>query len=154
MVIRMRLRGLKRVFSRGRWYVYRRSDGEAIIQGFEGSRDELMRKLEDPELMQAYNRPRLQKRNAADFPIETLGGFIHFYANGDIDRDRKQALGQPGAEEAGYPKWSKLARATREDYLDGFEFLRKDFDILLTDITQPDLPTNAPTRNGRGSLIR
>jgi hypothetical protein len=139
MVVKVRLRGLKIVKARGRYYVYGRATGQPLIQGFEGSREELMRKLEAPELMQAYNRPRLQRRRAADFPIETLGGFIHWYTNGDIDRDRKVTLDNPGAEENGYPKWSKLARATREDYLDAYEYLREDYDILLTDITQPDL---------------
>src|SRR5713226_808097 len=34
---------------------------------------------------------------------------------------------------------TKLAAATRKDYLEAFEWLRDEFDILLTDITQPDL---------------
>jgi integrase len=103
---------------------------------------ELLKKLSEPEVMQAYNRPRLQKKLAGSFPMETLGGFIHWYTNGDIDRtaEERKAQDRFGANPDGYPKWTtKLSDATRKDYLDAFEYLRPEFDILLKDITQPDL---------------
>jgi hypothetical protein len=134
MVVTVRLKGLKIVQGRkpNSWYVYQRSTMDPILQGFEGSRDDLMRKLGEPELLQIYNRPRLRNRLASDFAIETLGGFVHWYTCGEID----------GAKEGdvdGYPKWWKLAASTRKDYLEGYDYLRDDFDILLSEITQPDL---------------
>jgi hypothetical protein len=89
--------------------------------------------------MQTYNRPRLQTQLAASFPIETLGGFIHWYTNGDIDRPPKERKDSPSKIEGCYPTWPTLADATREDYLDAFEYLRPEFDMVLKDITQPDL---------------
>jgi hypothetical protein len=38
-----------------------------------------------------------------------------------------------------YPKWSKLSKATRQDYLEAFDYLRPEFDMPLADITQPAL---------------
>jgi hypothetical protein len=110
------------------------------IKGFIGSREDLMRKLEDPDLMQAYNRPRLTNRPASDFAPETLGGFAHWYTNGDIDRLRDpKHLEEPGSLPDCYPKWPKLAKATRKDYLAAYDYLREDFDMLLQDVKQPDL---------------
>ncbi len=132
MVVRVKFKGLKIANARGKYYVYRRETGEPLIKGFIGSRAELLQKLEDPEFIQVYNRPRLLKRRAGDFPIETLGGFIHWYTCGAID-DAKES------EVDGYPKWWKLAKSTRDDYLDAFDYLRPEFDIVLKDITQPAL---------------
>jgi hypothetical protein len=140
MVVRVRLDGLNVVKARGRWYVYRRSTGEAMIKGFEGTRDELEQKLAEPDFIQNYNRPRMRRKPASDFGMETLGGFIHWYTSGDIDRsenERKAADRFAGAD--GYPKWAKLAQATRDDYLAAFEYLREEYDIALKDITQPAL---------------
>lgn len=132
MVVKVRLEGLNIVKGRGRWYVYPRGGGEPIIKGFEGSRSELEAKLADPDLMQVYNRPRLQRRLAVSFPIETLGGFVHWYTCGAIDAANE-------GEIEGYPKWWKLAESTRQDYLEAYDYLRPEFDIVLKDITQPEL---------------
>ena len=65
---------------------------------------------------------------------------MHWYTNGDIDRAVKEALETPGKLEDGYPKWhQRLARSTRKDYLESFEYLRPEFDIRLADIMQSDL---------------
>lgn len=140
MVVKVRLDGLNIVRARGRWYVYPRKGGEALIKGFEGTRDQLLEHMAEPNFIQVYNRPRVLSRPAASFGADTLGGLIHWFSNGDIDlTDRKAALGAPGAIDSGYPKWRKLAKATRADYLDAFEYLRAEFDILLADVRQPDL---------------
>jgi integrase len=142
MVVRVRLEGLKIVKGRrdGTWYVYRRSTMEPLLKGFEGTREDLLRKLGEPDLMHAFNRPRLHKRLASDFAQETLGGFAYWYTNGDIDRlsDPKH-LKEPGELPDGYPKWRRLAEATRKDYLAACDYLREDFDVVLRDIRQPDL---------------
>jgi site-specific recombinase XerD len=139
MVVRVKLEGLKIYKARGRWYVYPRGGGDPLIKGFDGSRQDVLKKLAEPEFMQTYNRPRLQTQLAASFPIETLGGFIHWYTNGDIDRPPKERKDSPSKIEGCYPTWPTLADATREDYLDAFEYLRPEFDMVLKDITQPDL---------------
>jgi hypothetical protein len=132
MVVKVRLDGLNIIKGRGRWYVYRRATGEALVRGFEGTRDALDRMMAEPEFLQTYNRPRARRKPAADLGMETLGGFIHWYTNGEID-------GATEGEFDGYPKWWKLAQATRDDYLAGYEYLRDEFDILLKEVTQPDL---------------
>lgn len=141
MVVRVQLKGLN--ITKGRqpnsWYVYPRGGGDAILSGFIGTREELEARLAEPETLQAYNRPRLSRKPAADFGADTLGGIIHWFTNGDIDRDLKEALASPSTDANGYPKWKKLSEATRKDYLAGYDYLRSEFDIPLNDITQPDL---------------
>jgi integrase len=132
MVVRVRLKGLNIVKARGRWYVYRRSTGEALVKGFDGTRTALEQKLAEPDFIQVYNRPRVRRKPAGEYGIETLGGFINWYTNGAID-------GAGEGEIDGYPKWWKLSNATRKDYLEGYDYLRAEFDILLKDIKQPDL---------------
>jgi hypothetical protein len=134
MVVKVKLEGLNIVQARnnGRWYVYPRGGGKAVIRGFKGTRAELLAKLAEPETMQTYNRPRLLRRPASDFQVEQLGGFVHWFTCGAVD-DAK-----PG-DVQGYPKWWKLADATRADYLEAFDWLRPDFDVALKDIDQPSL---------------
>jgi hypothetical protein len=143
-VVKVKLEGLNIYRSRGKWYVYLRATGEALIKKFDGDRADLEREMAKPDFIGKYNRPR--KRAAAvaagEFPITTLGGLVHWFTNGDIDK-KDAATSDAGAvaadDKVGYPKWNKLAASTRTDYLDAFEYLRPEFDIVLSDITQPDL---------------
>jgi hypothetical protein len=143
-VVRVKLEGLNVYRSRGKWYVYLRATGEALIKGFDGDRAELGREMAKPDFIAAYNRPRKRAASiaASDLPMSTLGGLVYWFTNGDIDRKdatKAEAGTDAGDDKAGYPKWKKLAAATRKDYLEAFEWLREEFDIVLTDITQPDL---------------
>jgi hypothetical protein len=139
-VTKVKLEGLNIYPSRGKWYVYRRATGEALIKGFEGDRAALLRAMAGPDFVAVYNRPRKRAVAAGELPITTLGGLVHWFTNGDIDRKDAAAEGaDAGDDKTGYPKWKKLAAATREDYLDAFEYLRPEFDIVLTDINQSDL---------------
>lgn len=131
-VVKVRLEGLNVTRARGRWYVYRRATGEALIKGFSGTRADLDSKLAEADFLAAYNRPRMRRKPTAGFPLETLGGFVHWFTNGAID-------GALEGEIEGYPKWWKLADATRKDYLAAYEYLRSEFDVQLRDIKQPDL---------------
>lgn len=136
-MVKVKLEGLNVYQSRGKWYVYRRATGEALLKGFVGDRTDLERELAGPAFVAAYNRPRKRAAAAGDLPITTLGGLVHWFTNGDIDREG--ARKGDGGSDDGYPKWAKLALATRVDYLDAFDYLRPEFDIVLTDITTSDL---------------
>lgn len=139
-MVKVKLHGLKIARARGKYYVYRRSTGDKLIVGFVGSRADLEREMASPEFLAAYNRPRTRAKPASTFSEQSLGGFINWFTNGDIDRTKEERKVEDrfsGSE--GYPKWPKLSEATRQDYLEGFEYLRDDFDVLLADITQPDL---------------
>src|SRR5712692_8990396 len=141
-VVKVKLSGLKIAHARGKYYVYLRATGETLLRGFDGDKEALLRRLSMPDMLAAYNRPRDRARRAETFSVETLGGFINWFTNGDIDRtaEERKAEDRFGDKPEGYPKWrTKLAAATRKDYLEAFEWLRDEFDILLTDITQPDL---------------
>jgi len=141
-VLKVKLSGLKIAHARGKYYVYLRATGETLLRGFDGDKEALLRRLSMPDMLTAYNRPRVRARRAETFSVETLGGFINWFTNGDIDRaaEERKAEDRFGDKPEGYPKWrTKLAAATRKDYLEAFEWLRDEFDIMLTDITQPDL---------------
>ena len=141
-MVKVKLSGLKIAHARGKYYVYLRATGETRLRGFDGDKEALLRRLSMPDMLAAYNRPRARARRAETFSVETLGGFINWFTNGDIDRkaEERKAEDRFGDNPEGYPKWrTTLAAATRKDYLEAFEWLRDEFDILLTDITQPDL---------------
>ena len=53
---RVKLEGLKIYVRRGKWWVYRRRTGEALVRGFDGDRAELDRKLASPDFLAIYNR--------------------------------------------------------------------------------------------------
>lgn len=138
MVAAAELEGLQIFQARGKWYVYRRATGEALIKGFVGDRAKLDRELASPAFLQLYNKPRLPKRSAKDFGDGTLGGLVHWFTNGDVDRAPKD-LEPPGSVEGGFPKWPKLSEATRTDYLKAYRWLRDLFDAPLADFTTPEL---------------
>lgn len=118
MVVTVRLEGLNIVKSRGRWYVYPRKGGDALLKGFEGTRAQLMARLGEPDMIGAYNGGRRDlKRVYAD---GTLGSLIAWFKNE-------------------CPRWEKLSDATRKDYDAAFEWLSPEWDYRLDEITTPDL---------------
>ena len=64
----------------------------------------------------------------------------------------------PEGEEDGYPKWWKLAKSTRDDYLDAFDYLRPEFDIAAQGYHSAGSLRGArhlrESRNGPGSPTR
>jgi integrase len=113
MVVRVRLKGLKIARSRGKWYVYHRASGEALIRGFEGSREELTEKLESVETLGAYNARRTRTR---PYPEQTLGWLVNWFENE-------------------WPGFEKLATATQKQYREAFAYLQPEFDAPLSTIT-------------------
>jgi len=141
-VAKVKLEGLNIYRARGKWYVYRRATGEPLIKGLNGDRADLDREMAKPAFVGAYNRPRQRavSISASDLPMTTLGGLLFWFTNGDIDRKDTTVDGaDAGDDKAGYPKWKRLSAATRKDYLDAYDYLRPEFDIILTEINQSDL---------------
>ncbi|WP_315762026.1 integrase [Bradyrhizobium sp. SZCCHNS2005] len=146
-MVEIKLKGLKIAKGKtGAWYVYRRATGEALIQNFKGSRSELLALMAGADFIRLYNAPRALKRpGASELGSDTLGGLVSWYTNGDIDRCRDERgkfvvpdLPDKAPADA-YPKWRKLARATRKDYLEAYDYLRDAFTLTLREIEQPDL---------------
>nr|WP_233286921.1 tyrosine-type recombinase/integrase [Bradyrhizobium oropedii] len=139
------MRGLKIATSKGKWYVYRRSTGEVLVKGFSGTKAALLKHMAGPHFVRLYNAPRIVRTATKDMASDTLGGLLFWYTNGDIDRCRDERakfvvpeLSDKAPADA-YPKWRKLAKATRKDYLEAYDYLRDAFSIQLVEIQQPDL---------------
>lgn len=120
-MVKVRLRGLKIARAKGKYYVYVRATGEAILTAFEGSKDALQKRLADPDMIGAYNARRSHKRRAA-YPEQTLGWLVQWF----IDPVQCQ-------------RFKKLGQATREDYKDCLTWLEPEFDCPLNLISAPSL---------------
>lgn len=119
MVVTVRLEGLNIVKSRGRWYVYPRKGGKALLSGFEGTREQLMERLGEPDMLGVYNGSR--KRNLTrTYPEGSLGSLIAWFKND-------------------CPRWEKLSDATRKDYEAAYDWLFPEWDCPLEVITTPAL---------------
>lgn len=119
MVVKVRLEGLNITKGRGRWYVYFRDGGEPLLTGFEGSRDDLDKRLGEPDLMGIYNGRRSRDLKRL-YPEGTLGALVAWFENDCAAFD-------------------KLKPATRKDYQAAFAWLRIEFDAPLDTITTPTL---------------
>ena len=119
MVVKVKLEGLNVVKARGKWYVYHRETGDVLLKGFVGSRDELNKRLGQPDMLATYNarRKRDLKRT---YPDGTLGALIQWFEND-------------------CPKYLSLSEATKKDYTAAFLYLKNAWDEPLDAITQPEL---------------
>lgn len=118
MVVKVRLEGLNITKGRGRWYVYFR-DGGALLKGFEGSRDDLLLRLSEPDMIGAYNARRKRNLNRI-YPEGTLGALVAWF-------------------KADCPSYAELSEVTRGQYDDAFEYLTPEFDAPIDTVTQPAL---------------
>jgi integrase len=119
-VVKVRLKGLKIARARGKYYVYVRSTGHALLKGFEGNNAALLRRLADPDLIGAYNARR--NRGPVSYPERTLGWLVAWFTNPDL-----------------CPEFDALAEATRQEYKDRLQYLELEFDCPLDVITQSSL---------------
>lgn len=119
MVVLVKYEGLNVTKARGRWYVYVRETKEKLLGGFEGSRDDLMKRLAMPDFMAKYNSRRLLQSSQAYEP-GTLGDLVRWF-------------------ETECPKYQTLADATKNDYSIAFKHLRPIFHTEVSQITQSDL---------------
>lgn len=115
MVVKMSIRGLKIARNpRGRYYVYLRSTGEAILSNFEGGRADLDKRLAEPDIVGLWNARR---RGQRPYPEKTLGWLVGWFT----DPER--------------PEWKALAETTQAEYRDRLNSLEPDFDAPLETIT-------------------
>lgn len=114
-MVKVRLKGLKIVRARGKYYVYIRATGDAIVRGFEGNKAELKKKLAEPDMIGAYN---VRRRRPRTYPPQTLGWLVAWYTDPDKCSEFKE-----------------LSSAVKKQYSDSLNFLEPEFDFLLSDIT-------------------
>jgi integrase len=120
MVVRVRLEGLKIARNpRGRYYVYIRATGEPILRNFAGTREDLLHRLAEPDMLGLYNARR--PRAARAYPEYTLGWLVAWF----LDPER--------------PEFRELSKTTQDEYRDRLGWLELEYDAPLRTITQAAL---------------
>jgi integrase len=119
-VVKVKLEKLKIVRARGKYYVYVRSTGEVLINGFKGDKGALLRRLAMPDVIGAYNIRR--KRDPKSYPERTLGWLVAWFTHPEQ-----------------CPEFKDLAESTRGEYQDRLQYLEPEFDFPLDQITQSSL---------------
>lgn len=117
-MVKVRLEGLKIARARGKYYVYRRTTGEALLRGFDGDKAALLKRLGEPDMIGAYNGAR--RRTA--YPDRSLGWLVAWFT------DPQQC-----------PKFDRLGETTRAEYAARLAYLEPEYDFPLADITQAAL---------------
>jgi integrase len=118
-VVSVKLRGLKIVRARGKYYVYRRATGEKLLNGFVGDKGALLDRLAEPDMIGAYNigRKRLS------YPEQSLGWLVAWFTDPEQCEHFK----------------NNLSEVTQGDYKDCLAFLEPVYDTPLASITSPDI---------------
>jgi len=119
-VVKVRLRGLKIARARGKYYVYHRESGATILRGFEGNKDALLKRLEEPDMIGAYN-VRRKRDPVRSYPEKTLGWLVAWFTDPE------------------YPGFAKLSETTQTEYTDRLNYLEPEFDCPLEVITPASL---------------
>lgn len=117
-MVNVKLNGLKIAHAKGKYYVYVRATGEKLLNGFEGDKEALQKRLAMPDMIGAYNSKR--KRDLKSYPEKTLGWLVDWYVND-------------------CPDFKDLADLTQKQYRSAYLYLEPEFDIPLTEITQSAL---------------
>jgi integrase len=116
MVVKVRLAGLKIARSKGKYYVYVRATGEALLKGFDGDKEALLKKLSEPDLLGAYNMRR--QRGPRTYPDKTLGWLVAWFSDPEKCSEFKA-----------------LSAKSKKDYKDCIFYLEPEFDFPLADLT-------------------
>lgn len=119
MVVKVKLEGLNIVRARGRFYVYIRGTKEKLLGGFDGTRDELMKRLAMPDMIAKYNARRVRDLTRI-YPEGTLGAIVQWF-------------------ETECPKYQTLSEATKRSYSTAFRYLKPEFDFPVNEISQADI---------------
>lgn len=120
MVVTVKFEGLNIIKARGKWYVYVRETKEKLLGGFDGTKDELLKRMQKADFIAAYNAPRLRKDRGDAYAEGTLGALIRWF-------------------EKDCPSYQKLAEATKKDYTAAFLHVRNLSDVALEDFTTAEL---------------
>lgn len=119
MVVKVKLEGLNIVRARGRFYVYIRGTKEKLLGGFDGTREELMKRLAMPDMLAKYNARRVRDLTRI-YPEGTLGAIVQWF-------------------ETECPKYQMLSEATKRSYSTAFRYLKPEFDFPVNEISQADI---------------
>jgi integrase len=114
-VVKVRLEGLKIARARGKYYVYVRATGDAILRGFEGTPEALRKRLAQPDMIGAYN---VRRRKRA-YPEQSLGWLVEWFLKSN--------------------DFKGLSKTTQEEYADRLKYLEPEFDFPLMDLTTADI---------------
>lgn len=114
-MVKVRLSGLKIARARGKYYVYVRSTGHALLRGFEGSREALRKRLAQPDMLGAYNARRRQRT----YPEHSLGWLVAWFLKSNDFKD--------------------LSKTTQEEYTDRLKYLEPEFDFPIAELTTADI---------------
>lgn len=112
-MVKVKLEGLKIARARGKYYVYNRASGEPILKGFAGTKDALLKRLAEPDMLGAYN----VRRGRRTYPEQTLGWLVAWFT-----------------EEC--PAFKNLSETTQSEYKERLDWLEPEFDYPLKDIDQ------------------
>ena len=99
-MVKVKLEGLKIAHARGKYYVYVRETGEALLRGFDGDGTALRQRLAMPDMIGAYNARRRFK-GPISYPDKTLGWLVAWFSDPEQCQDFKE-----------------LAESTQHDYKD------------------------------------
>lgn len=119
MVTTVKLAGLNRRQSRGKWYVSIRATGDSLVRGFEGTAAELDVRLAEPEVLRAY-AVHIGRSRARVYPDGTLGNLVAWFKDD-------------------CPAWPQLSDASRTDYEKSFRYLEPEFDLPVSEIGQAEI---------------
>lgn len=117
-MVKVKLSGLKIARARGKYYVYVRATGAALVSGFEGDKAALLKRLAQPDLIGTYNASR-KRGSSRSYAEKTLGWLVAWYQD---------------AEKC--PEYKALAPATKQDYDAALAYLEPEYDTMLADIDQ------------------
>jgi integrase len=119
-VANVKLPGLKVYRVKGKWYVYVRATGEAIVKKFDGSKADVLKLLASPDILGLYNvrRPKPPRT----YPERTLGWLVAWFTD---------------PEKCAHFK--KLAIVTREKYLECLACLEEVYDAPLSELRTHDV---------------
>lgn len=119
-MVKVQLEGLKIAHARDKYYVYVRETGDALLRGFQGSKDDLLKRLAEPDMIGAYNARR--PKGPRTYPEKTLGWLVAWFTNPDQ-----------------CPAFEALSESTRKEYIDRLNYLEPEFDCPLELITTASL---------------
>jgi integrase len=126
-MVNVKMRGLKVYSVGGKWYVYVRATGVALVKNFSGTKADLLKLLETPEIMGAYNAKRI--RAMRSYPRHTLGWLVAWFTDPEFTDPPIKCC----------EHFKKLAPATQDKYKECLSCLDEVYDAPLSDLRTHDI---------------